>query len=335
MNFKRIAIAGVTGAVGREILSVLEQKKIPFQSLKLLASANSVGKKIIFRNKEYVVEELTEETLKDTDIVLFSCGSSVSKKFKDFCLKNNIVMIDNSSAFRMSPKVPLIIPEINAHDLTSHDFIIANPNCSTIILLMGIFPLHQKYPIKKVIVSTYQAASGAGMKAMQELEDATAAYLNHQNFQYSIFSQPYAFNIFSHNSKVDETGYNEEEIKMILETQKILSSNPVEVSPTCVRVPVMRAHSESIYMEFKEKAPTREEATALYHNFDGVEVLDNQVENLFPTPLQSSGKYSCFVGRIRSNYFTSNAMEIFITGDQLLKGAALNAVQIAELCLNF
>ena len=330
---KQIAIVGVSGAVGREFLKILEKASIPAKNIIPLASERSAGQNIPYLNTHLTVQKLTHNSFYGIDIALFSAGSPVSKEFRKACEESKCIIVDNSSAFRMEEGVPLIVPEINPQDIKKHNGVIANPNCSTIIMLMAVFPIHQKYKVKRIVVSTYQAASGAGWAAMEELKQATQSYLNNTPFNYSIMPHPYAFNLFSHNAKIDlETGYNEEEIKMIKETHKILNDTNISISPTCIRVPVLRAHSESINLEFENNAPSIDEVRKLLNTFHGVIVVDDRNKNYFPMPIEASEKYECLVGRIRQDIANPKKnIELFVSGDQLLKGAALNAVQIAAL----
>lgn len=328
---KKIAIAGATGAVGREFLHVLEKLQFPVAELKLLASKRSAGSKVVFGGETLIVEEMTEKSFIGMDIALFSAGSSVSKQYLQAVREAGAVMIDNSSAFRMDKNTPLIIPEINPHDAQNHHGVIANPNCSTIIMLLPVFALHRKYAVKNIIVSTYQAASGAGWEAMEELRTSTRAYLDGEDFTPSLMPFPYGFNLFSHNSPLYENGFNQEEMKMVNETHKILHNEKIGVAPTCVRVPVLRAHSESIYLEFADTKPMLEEARQLLQDFPGLQLVDNREKNYFPMPLDASEKFDCLVGRVRDDLSNPKALHLFVAGDQLLKGAALNAVQIAQL----
>lgn len=292
-------------------------------------------KKLKFKETEIPVEELKESSFHNVEIALFSAGSSISKQFAPSAVSLGSVVIDNSSAFRMDKDVPLVIPEINPEDTKNHKGIIANPNCSTIIMLMAIYPIYKLYPIKKVIVSTYQAASGAGAAAMKELEKQAKAFLQNETIPTEVFPYPLAFNLFSHNSSMDlETGYNQEEIKMIQESKKILHDQKIHISPTCIRVSTFRAHAESITLELETPADL-EEIKNSYKNFSGVQILDDRERNYFPMPLEISGKNDVYVGRIRYDYEDKEKkiLHIFAVGDQLLKGAALNAVQIAELLL--
>src|SRR3989338_7231448 len=284
-----VAIMGATGAVGEEMLKMLEERSFPVKKLVLLASARSVGKTYRFHGEEIAVEELKEASFKGIDIVLASAGGSVSRKFAPIAVKEGAVVIDNTSAFRMDPEVPLVIPEINPKDIKKQKGIIANPNCSTIIMLVPIYPIHQKNKIKRVIVSTYQAASGAGAKAMQELEDQARDVLAGRPAKKEVFPHQIAFNLFSHNSAVKDDGYNEEEIKMVNETKKIFHSEKIRVVPTTVRVPVFRAHSESITLELT-RVPDVQEVRALLASAPGVKVVDDRGKNYFSLPLEAAGQ---------------------------------------------
>ncbi len=325
-----VAVMGATGAVGEEMLKILEQRNFPVDKLVLLASARSVGKKYRFKDKEIAVQELKEDSFKDIDIVLASAGGSISKKFAPFALKEGAVVIDNTSAFRMDPAVPLVVPEINPQDIKKHKGIIANPNCSTIIMLVPIFPIHRVNRIKRILVSTYQAASGAGAKAMKELEDQSRDVLAGRTPKKEVFPHQIAFNLFSHNSAIKDEGYNEEEIKMIKETKKIFHDDKIKIVSTTVRVPVFRAHSESIYLELAKK-PDLNRISKLLSKAPGVKVVDDREKNYFPMPLEASGNDDVLVGRIRKDLSSPNGLCLFVAGDQLRKGAALNAVQIAEI----
>jgi len=329
----RVAIAGATGAVGVEFLRCLEERNFPISELKLLASARSAGKTMLFRGGEIKVEELTENSFKDIDVAFFSAGGSISKKFGPIAAKAGAVVVDNSSAFRMDPTVPLVIPEINPGAIINHKGIIANPNCSTIIGIVPLWPIHQRNPVKRLIVSTYQAASGAGAAAMEELRESTRAHLEDREFKNTVLPHPYAFNLFSHNSKIDpETGYNEEETKMIKETRKIFADPDIRISATCVRVPVLRAHSESLTFEC-DRPITPAEVREILKNAPGVKLVDDPERNYFPMPTDASGQGDVLVGRIRQDLSdpSGRSITMFVAGDQLLKGAALNAVQIAEV----
>lgn len=326
----RVAIAGATGAVGTEFLRVLGNHHFPVASLRLLASERSEGKKLRFRGEEITVQRLTESSFEGVQIAFFSAGASRSRQFAPAAVKAGAVVIDNSSAFRMDPQVPLVVPEINLEDAREHQGIIANPNCSTIIMLMAVAPLHRLSRMRRVVVSTYQSASGAGAQAMQELVDQTAAILEGKTVTPRVLPHQIAFNLFSHNSAINEWGYNEEEWKMIHESRKILHEPELAITATCVRVPVLRAHSESINIEFAERRPNVEEARQALHAFPGVRVVDDREGNHFPMPIEASEREEVLVGRIREDVSNPMALDLFVSGDQLLKGAALNAVRIAE-----
>jgi aspartate-semialdehyde dehydrogenase len=327
-----VAVAGATGAVGREFLRCLEERRFPLGDLRLLASARSKGKKIPFLKKELIVEELAESSFQGIDIAFFSAGGSISRKFAPIAARQGVLVIDNSSAFRMDPSVPLVIPEINPEAAGEHKGIIANPNCSTIIAITPLWPIHKNNRIRRLIASTYQAASGAGAAAMAELVESTRAYLENKEYRRTIFPHPYAFNLFSHNSKIDPvTGYNEEETKMLNETRKIFSDPEIRVSATCVRVPVLRAHCEALNFEC-EKPITPGEVRALLKDAPGIKIVDDPEKNYFPMPHEASGQGDVLVGRIRQDASDPSGKSIvmFVAGDQLLKGAALNGIQIAE-----
>jgi aspartate-semialdehyde dehydrogenase len=333
MKNKIVAIVGATGAVGREFIGCIESRGIEVKSLRLLASARSAGKTAPFRGKTLIIEELTDDSFKDVDIALFSAGSAISKRYAPLAVKAGAVVVDNSSAFRMDPEVPLVVPEINARRIKDHKGIIANPNCSAITALVPLWPIHQKNPIKRLIISTYQAASGAGAAAMQELVDSTRAYLDGKPFTPKVMPHPYAFNVFNHNTAIDPTtGYNDEETKVIRETKKILEDDKIAIGVTCVRVPVLRAHSEAITFEC-ENPITEDEVRAILSEAPGVKIVDDRTRNYFPMPIDASGQGDVLVGRIRKDLSdpSGKSIAIFVAADQLLKGAALNAIQIAEL----
>ncbi|MDQ0289593.1 aspartate-semialdehyde dehydrogenase [Oligosphaera ethanolica] len=327
---KNVAVVGATGAVGVEMLETLAKRNFPVKSLRLLASSRSAGKPMTYRGETIKVEELTKDSFKGIDIALFSAGASRSREFAQFAVDAGAVVVDNSSAFRMDPSVPLIVPEVNPEDIKKHHGVIANPNCTTIIMLVAIKPLYDLSPIKRIVVSTYQSASGAGAKGMEELEQQTAAVLAGQPAVPQFFPHPYAFNLFSHNTAIQANGYNEEELKMVYETRKIMHDDAIRVCPTCVRVPVLRSHSEAITIEQVRKVSV-EEARAALAKAPGVKIVDDREKNLFPMPCNSNGQYDVLVGRIREDLSCDNGLALFVCGDQLLKGAALNAVQIAEL----
>lgn len=325
-----VAVAGATGAVGAEFLRVLESHRFPIASLRLLASERSEGKKLHFGGEEVTVQRLSDNSFEGVQIAFFSAGASRSRQFAPAAVRAGAVVIDNSSAFRMDPDVPLVVPEINLEDARNHNGIIANPNCSTIIMLMAVAPLHRLSRVRRVVVSTYQSASGAGAQAMQELLDQTAAVLEGKEVIPRVLPHRIAFNLFSHNSAINEWGYNEEEWKMIHESRKILHEPDMAITATCVRVPILRAHSESINIEFAERRPSVDEAREAFQKFPGVCLVDDRERNHFPMPIEASDREQVLVGRIREDASNPMALDLFVSGDQLLKGAALNAVQIAE-----
>jgi aspartate-semialdehyde dehydrogenase len=329
MNAQNIAIVGATGAVGVEILRVLERRSFPVASLKLLASARSVGKKLEFRGKPHVVEELKAGAFEGCDIAFFSAGATRSREFVPAAKAAGCVVIDNSSAFRMDPGTPLVVPEVNAGDLARHDGVIANPNCTAAILAVAVYPIHKAVGIKRIVVSTYQSASGAGAAAMRELEDQMHDYAAGKPIAKSVFPHQIAFNVFSHNTRVAENGYNEEENKVVEETRKMFHAPELPIAPTCIRVPVLRAHSESIALELDEPLSPAE-ARGILARAPGVKLVDDAAANHFPMPLEASGDLDVHVGRIRADLSNPNGLMMFVAGDQLLKGAAWNAVQIAE-----
>jgi aspartate-semialdehyde dehydrogenase len=321
---------GATGAVGVEMIKTLEKRNFPVGKLSLFASARSKGKTLSFRGKSLPVHELTHDCFEGVEIALFSAGAGRSREFAADAVKAGAVVIDNSSAFRMDPNVPLVVPEINPEDIKLHKGVIANPNCSTIIMLMPLWPLHRAAKLRRVIVSTYQAASGAGAQAMAELEEQTRDVLAGKPAVPKIMPHRYAFNLFSHNTAIGSNGYNEEENKMVKETWKILHDDTIKVCPTCIRVPVLRAHSESIVAEF-EKPLTVAEARELLAKAPGLKLVDDRERNFFPMPIEATEQYDCLVGRVRQDLSCNKSLALFVAGDQLLKGAALNAVQIAEV----
>jgi aspartate-semialdehyde dehydrogenase len=325
----RVAIAGATGAVGVEILRVLERRNFPVASLRLLASKRSVGKTLEFRGKPYPVEELGPASFSDIDIAFFSAGAACSREFVPAAKAAGAIAIDNSSAFRMDPSVPLVVPEVNARDLRRHGGVIANPNCTAAILATAVWPIHQAVGIRRIVVATYQAASGAGAAAMRELEDQVREYAEGKEITKSVFPHQIAFNVFSHNTKMAENGYNEEENKVVEETRKMFHAPDLAIQPTCIRVPVLRAHAEAITLEL-DAPMSPEEARELLGRAPGIKIVDDAKANHFPMPIEASGDLDVHVGRIRRDLSNPNGLALFVAGDQLLKGAAWNAVQIAE-----
>lgn len=325
----RVAIMGATGAVGQEFLSLLRERHFPVSELRLLASARSAGKLMRFGEDNLAVQELTHESFKDIDLVLASADGSLSKEFAPSAIKAGAIVVDNTSFFRMQEGVPLVIPEINPEDIGSHKGVIANPNCSTIIMCLPLWPLHKRYGIKRISVATYQAASGAGAVAMRELVDETRARMEGKDFTRTVVPHPYAFNLFPHDSAMLEDGYCEEERKMILETRKIFHDESLRITATCIRVPVLRAHSEAVNVEF-ENEPDVAEAYRILQDTEGVQLLEDREKNRWPMPLDATGKDPVLVGRLRKDISQPNTLDFWVVGDQIRKGAALNAVQIAE-----
>ncbi|PSF31436.1 aspartate-semialdehyde dehydrogenase [Aphanothece hegewaldii CCALA 016] len=329
-NSVRVAVLGATGAVGTELLELLDSRQFPLASLKLLASPRTAGQTILFKGENLVIEAVDEKSFVDVDIVLASAGSSTSKQWVKTIVDSGAVIIDNSSAFRMDKDVPLIVPEINPTAAEHHKGIIANPNCTTILLGMAIWPLHQVQPIKRIVVATYQSASGAGARAMEELKTQAQAILNQLEPKAESFPYPLAFNLFPHNSSLNELGYCEEEMKMINETRKIFNDTQIQVSATCIRVPVLRAHSEAVNLEFEQPFAV-EKAREILKTAPGVTLVEDWQNNYFPMPMDATGKDDVLVGRIRQDLSHPCGLELWLCGDQIRKGAALNAVQIAEL----
>ena len=326
-----VAIVGATGAVGQEFLTVLAERNFPIKSIKMLASARSAGKTVQFAGKSYPVEELTKDSFKGVQIAFFSAGGSISKEFAPAAVSAGAVVVDNTSAFRMKEGVPLVVPEVNADQIHKHNGLIANPNCSTIIMNVPVWPLHKVNRIKRIVVSTYQAVSGAGAWGLYELDAQMKSYAAGEPIQKEKFPHQIVGNIFSHNSKVAENGYNEEEIKMVQETRKIFTDARIMVTATCVRVPVPRAHCESINLEF-ERPITPAQVRDILAKAPGVRIVDDPAANHFPMPLEASGQDNVLVGRIRQDISREDGrgIDLFVAGDQIRKGAATNAVQIAE-----
>ena len=332
MKAYSVAVAGATGAVGVEMIKVLEERGFPVGSLKLLASSRSVGKKMTYKGEDVAIEELKHDSFKGVDFALFSAGASISKEFRQSVVDAGAVMIDNSSAFRMEDAVPLVVPEVNPEDVKWHKGVIANPNCSTIIMLVAVAPLHRAFGLKRLVASTYQATSGAGAKGMEELIVQTRDVLDGRPAVPTAFAHRIAFNLIPHIDAFLDNGYTKEEMKMLNESRKMLHDDSLQVSCTCVRVPVMRAHSESLNLEFAS-AVTPAQAREVLAKAAGVTLVDSPADKLYPMPIDASGQGNVLVGRIRQDASRSDGkrLDIFVSGDQVLKGAALNAVQIAEL----
>ena len=326
-----VAIVGATGAVGQEFLTVLAERKFPIKTLRLLASARSAGKTVQFLGQTHVIEELTHDSFKDVQIAFFSAGGSISKEFAPAAVKAGAIIVDNTSAFRMKEGIPLVIPEVNPEQIHKHSGLIANPNCSTIIMNVPVWPLHKANRVKRVIVSTYQAVSGAGAWGLYELDAQMVAYAEGRPVAREKFPHQILNNVFSHNTRIAENGYNEEENKMVNETRKIFGDARIMITATCIRVPVPRAHSESINIEF-ERPMTPQQVREILASAPGVKVVDNVDANHFPMPLEASGQDDVLVGRIRQDISRDDGrgIDLFVSGDQIRKGAATNAVQIAE-----
>lgn len=325
-----VAILGATGAVGTELIELLEHRQFPTSDLKLLSSPRSAGQRLTFRGEELVVEAVEDHSFDGVDLVLASAGGSTSKKWAPTAVEAGAVVVDNSSAFRMDPQVPLIVPEINPQAAATHQGIIANPNCTTILMAMTIWPLHQIQPIKRIIAATYQSASGAGARAMEEVKLQAQAILNGKTPPTESFPYPLAFNLFPHNTPLNDQGYCQEEMKMVNETRKIFGVEDLAVSATCIRVPVLRAHSEMINLEFEHPFSLEIARKALVAA-PGVRLVEDWEANYFPMPIDASGQDDVLVGRIRQDLSHPCGLELWLCGDQIRKGAALNAVQIAEL----
>lgn len=334
-NPPNIAIVGATGAVGQEFLRLIDERDFPFGELRLLASARSAGRVISFQGQDRTIEELSEDSFANIDIALFSASGSISRQYAPIAARAGAVVVDNSSAFRMDPETPLIIPEINPQEIANHKGIIANPNCSTIVMTVPVWPIHQQVGVERVVVATYQAASGAGAAAMDELAQQARDWAAGNPITQEVFDRQYIWNLFSHNSSIDPvTGYNEEETKMINETRKLFADPGINISATCVRVPVLRAHSEAINLTLKHPL-SEKDARELLSSAPGIQIIDDREGNHHPEPLIASDQDDIFVGRIRSDAGQPGGMglELFVSGDQIRKGAALNAIQIAELLL--
>lgn len=333
MPGKKIAIAGATGLVGHQLLRTLEDRNFPVKSIRLLASERSEGKILTFRGEEIRVETLREDSFKGTDIALFSAGGSTSKRFAPCAARDGCVVIDNSSAWRMDPDVPLVVPEVNPDDVKAHKGIIANPNCSTIQMVVVLKPLHDAATIKRIVVSTYQAVSGAGVQAIAELHEQTRDILEGREPRCEVFPYPIAFNCLPQipqSNAFDANGYTTEELKMVNETRKILGDDNIQITATAVRVPVHTGHSEAVNVETREKL-SADRAREILSHAPGVTVLDDPARQIYPFARQAVGDGSTYVGRIREDLSHPSALNLWIVSDNLLKGAAYNAVQIAEL----
>jgi aspartate-semialdehyde dehydrogenase len=330
MKKYNVAVVGATGAVGQEMMKMLDVRKFPVGSLRLLASERSAGKKVAFQGKELTVEQLTPASAKGLDVALFSAGATVSREFAPYFARENCFVIDNSSAWRMEPEIPLVVPEVNEHDLCADKKIIANPNCSTIQMVVALKPLHDAVRIKRVIVATYQAVSGAGGRGMDELKAQMLAWAKDEAQPAPVkFQYPIAFNLIPQIDVFTENGYTKEEMKMVNETKKIMGDTTIEVSATCVRVPVFRSHSEAVWIETERKI-TADAAKKLLSGAPGVELVDDPATKKYPMPFYAANQQVTYVGRVREDISSPNGLTFWVVSDNLLKGAALNAVQIAE-----
>lgn len=326
----RVAILGATGAVGTELLELLEQRNFPIADLRLLASPRSAGKTMRFRGEDIPVEATSDRSFENIDIVLASAGGATSSSLAPKAVASGAVLIDNSSAFRMNPEVPLVVPEVNPQAAAAHQGIIANPNCTTILMAVAVYPLYQARKIERIVAATYQSASGAGARAMEEVKQQSVAILQGKEPVAEVFPYPLAFNLFPHNSPLNDQGYCEEEMKMVNETRKIFSAPQLRITATCVRVPVLRAHSEAINLEFEQPLSVAE-AREILSQAPGVQLMEDWAANHFPMPIEATGRDEVLVGRIRQDVSHPCGLELWLCGDQIRKGAALNAIQIAEL----
>jgi aspartate-semialdehyde dehydrogenase len=328
----RVGVVGATGAVGTEMVKILESRNFPVDDLRLFASQRSAGKTVVFKDTPITVQELTEDFFKQIDLALFSAGASVSRVFAPLAAKKDKIIIDNSSAFRMNKEIPLVVPEVNPHAVKDHKGIISNPNCSTIQMVVVLKPLYNRSRIKRLVISTYQAVSGTGKKAMWELEQQIEAWVKNQPFPQQVYPHQIAFNILPEIGKFLDNLYTEEEMKMINETRKILEDDDIRITATTVRVPVFVGHAEAVNIEFEEKI-TVQEAREILSQSPGIVVVDNPKESEYPLPIRAAGRDEVFVGRIREDESCQAGLNVWIVADNLRKGAALNAVQIGELLL--
>jgi len=330
-----VAVVGATGAVGETMLRLLEERRFPVRQLRLLASERSQAKVLCFKGEEIKVERLTHEAFSGIDIALFSAGAARSQEFAPSAVQAGAIVIDNSSAFRMEPEVPLVVPEINPNAIAgyAHRGIIANPNCTTIVMVMPLKPLHDFGHVTRVVASSYQAVSGAGKKGIEELRRQTVAWMRGEPIEVRAFPQQIAFNLFPHIDAFQSNGYTTEEMKLVFETRKILGDDSIKVSPTTVRVPVFTAHSVSMYVETRRRIGAQK-ARTLLSTMPGLRVIDDPEHGHYPTPILAAGQDECLVGRIREDLSNDHALNLWVVGDQLRKGAALNAIQIAELLID-
>ncbi len=329
-----VAVAGATGLVGSQMLACLAERDFPIKSIKMLASARSAGRTIQFKGESFTVEELTEKSFKNVDIAFFSAGGAVSKKFAPIAAADGCVVIDNSKTWRMDPDIPLVVPEVNPHAVAGYSKkgIIANPNCSTIQMVVALAPIHRKAGIKRIVVSTYQAVSGTGKAAVDELMEQSRAILESQPIEKKVYPHQIAFNCLPHIGSFLETGYTDEEMKMVNETRKILEDDGIAVSPTTIRVPVFYGHSESVNVETVNPI-TPDEVRSVLEKAPGVKVVDNPSSNIYPLAVEAAGRDETFVGRIRKDTSVENGIDMWIVADNIRKGAATNAIQIGEILI--
>ncbi len=328
--YERLTVVGATGAVGRLVLRMLEERNFPYEKITFLASARSAGKTVTFKGQTHAVEVLRPEAFQEGDLVIASTPDEVAREFAPWAVERGAVVVDESAAWRMDPKVPLVVPEVNPEAVRNHQGIIASPNCSTTQMVVAMKPLHDAGRIRRVVVSTYQAASGAGLAGQDDLDAGTRAYLGHQDYQYTTFAHPLAFNLIPHIGSPKHEGYTSEEMKMVWETQKIFGDDSIQVCPTCVRVPVPNCHSESILVETERKI-TVEEAKRLFAAAPGITLLDDLPAKKYPMPQVCNDHDDVYVGRLREDLSSPNGLTFWCVSDNLRKGAATNAVQIAEL----
>lgn len=331
--YERLTVVGATGAVGRLVLRLLEEREFPYEKITFLASARSAGKTVTFKGKTHPVEVLRPEAFQEGDLVIASTPDDIAREFAPWAVERGAVVVDESAAWRMDPKVPLVVPEVNPEAVRNHQGIIASPNCSTTQMVVAMKPLHDAARIRRVVVSTYQAASGAGLAGSQELETGVRSHLDEGNYQYTTFAHPLAFNLIPHIGSPKHEGYTSEEMKMVWETQKIFGDDSIQVCPTCVRVPVTNCHSESILVETERKI-TVEEARRLFAATPGITLVDDLPAKQYPMPTTCNNQDDVFVGRVREDLSSPNGLAFWCVSDNLRKGAATNAVQIAELLID-
>jgi aspartate-semialdehyde dehydrogenase len=328
--YERVAVVGATGAVGRLVLQLLEEREFPFEQIKFLASARSAGKKITFGGRDYPIEELGPEAFDDVDLAIASTPDDVAREFFPWAKERGVVVVDESAAWRMDPHVPLVVPEVNPDAVWQHQGLIASPNCSTTQMVVALKPLHDAGRVRRVVVSTYQATSGVGVSGQFDLDQGTRAALARQDYEYTAFKHPIAFNVIPQIGSPKHASYTSEEMKMVWETHKILGDDTIKICATCIRVPVTNCHSETILVETERKI-TVDEARRLFAAFPGITLIDDLEAGEYPMPIHCDGKDDVFIGRVRQDLSSENGLAFWCVSDNLRKGAATNAVQIAEL----